>query len=72
MTDEQARQLEALYSSLCIAQSGFPDPSGGGGNLNAAWAALWGQSMIANNVMPALIDIQSRLDALEGDHSGHR
>jgi hypothetical protein len=67
MTDEQARQLAELHAAMVQAQPGFPDPSGSGANLNAAWAALWGQAMIAQNVLPVLVEIQRLLST--GDTS---
>ena len=65
MTEEQAAQLAEIHTALLSAQPGFPDPSGSGGNLNAVWAALWCESLIATNVLGALGDIQRRLDVLE-------
>ena len=65
MTDDQARQLDAVYQALVPAVAGFPDPAGGGGNLNPPWAALWAEALIANNVLPLLVDIGNRLAALE-------
>lgn len=59
MTEDQARKLDELWTALVQTQSGFPDPSGGGGNLNAAWAALWGESLIANNVMGGINDLKA-------------
>jgi hypothetical protein len=65
MTDAQAQQLAELHSALVQPQPGFSDPSGQPGNLNAAWAALWGEALIMGNVLPLLADIQKRLEALE-------
>lgn len=59
MTDDQARMLSELWTALVQTQPGFPDPSGGTGNLNAAWAALWGEQLVANNVMGALNDLKA-------------
>jgi hypothetical protein len=63
MTDEQARQLEALYSTMTVAQPGFTDP--GGAPLNAGWAALWGYFLVAGDIYKMLVDIQTRIAALE-------
>jgi len=63
MTDEQARQLSELHSALTVAQPGFTDPSGT--PLNAAWAALWGEYLIAGDIYRMLVDIRDRLGALE-------
>lgn len=65
MTDEQARQLAELHSALTSPQAGFTSPDGSTTPLNAAWAALWAEGLIANNVLPTLADIQQRLAALE-------
>ena len=64
MTDEQARQLEQLYLTVTSVQPGFDDPFGNG-PLNEAWASLWGYSYIKDTVVPLLLDVQTRLAALE-------
>ena len=63
MTEEQARQLEAIYSTMTVAQPGFTDP--GGAQLNAGWAALWAYQLVAGDIYRMLVDIQSRVTALE-------
>lgn len=65
MTDDQAAQLDALYQALVPTQAGFTSPDGSATPLNAPWAALWAEALVANNVLPALGDIQARLAALE-------
>lgn len=63
MTDEQAHQLSELYLAMCSPQPGFVDPQGN--ELNAAWAALYAETLIAGDVYRMLVDIQARVIALE-------
>jgi len=63
MTDDQARQLLELHQAMCTPQPGFTDPAGA--PLNAAWAALWGEYLIAGDIYRMLVDIQARVGALE-------
>jgi N-acetylmuramoyl-L-alanine amidase len=67
MTPEQAAQLAELHAAMCTPQPGFPDPSGTGKNLTAAWAALWGQAQISNDVL-ARLDVlrQNLVDSYPG------
>lgn len=63
MTADQARMLSELYQALCVPQPGFVDPQGA--TLNAAWAALWAEQLIAGDIYRMLVDIQARVSALE-------
>jgi hypothetical protein len=53
---------------MCTPQPGFPDPSGTGKNLTAAWAALWAQAQVSNDVL-ARLDVlrQNLVDSYPGD-----
>jgi len=63
MTDEQAAQLSELYQAVCSPQPGFTDPQGK--TINAAWAALYAEALIAGDVYRMLVDIQARVTRLE-------
>jgi hypothetical protein len=63
MTDDQAHQLSELYQAMCSPQPGFVDPQGQ--TLNAAWAALYGEALIAGDIYRMLQDCQERLKRLE-------